>query len=275
MPPTTTVNISDNVAETLFITLYMKSLESKRPDRIINDPDAERMVRALDYDFSKYEKSLKSQVGTCLRVRHFDNLTREFIDTHPDPVVVCIGCGLDSRANRVGSDKGVFYNIDLPEVMELRDRFLPPDERNISLGQSMFDTSWMHSIRDAHPDASFLVISEGVLMYFSEEEVRPLLENVARFLAPGELLFDACTSFGCKLSSKHETVKHTNARFRWGLDDDTVLERWSPNLSLQQVEYYMDKEKHRWDLMSKVFSLIPPLAKGFRMLHYRMDPVPA
>lgn len=267
-----TLNISDDVADTLFITLYMRHLESQREDRIIDDPEASRLVSLIDYDFSKYDKATRSQVGTCIRVRHFDALTRRFLDEHDDPVVVSLGCGLDSRGSRVGIDKGVLYNVDLPEVMELRDQLLPPDERNVSVHRSLFDTGWADEIRDRHPDAAFLVLSEGVLMYFPEEDVRPVLERIARTLAPGELVFDACTSVGCKLSSKHDTVKFTNARFRWGLDDPAVLEQWAPNLSLRNTTHYMDKEKHRWDLPSRLMAMVPPVARAFKMLEYDVAP---
>ena len=268
-------NIADDVADTLFIPLYMRCLETRRQDAIIRDPDACRIVESLDYDFSKYDKAVRSQLGVCLRVQYFDAVTRKFIESSDDPVVVNMGCGLDSRANRVGMPKGVFYNLDLPEVMELRDRLLPPDERNVSVHRSMFDPAWMREIREKHPDSSVLVLSEGVLMYFPEDRIRPLIEQVAEVLAPGELLFDACTGFGCKLSSRHDSLKHTKARFQWALDEDDRLERWSPNLFLNSVNYYMDKESMRWDFVSRIMARIPPCARAFRMLHYQMAPARA
>lgn len=268
----TTANISDAVADTLFIPLYMRCLEARRPDAITSDPDACRIVDSLDYDFSKYDKATRSQVGTCLRVKHFDGITRKFIEAHDDPVIVSIGCGLDSRANRLGPGRGIFYNLDLPEVMELRDQLLPPDARNIPVRRSMFDPAWMREIRDNHPQTPILVLSEGVFMYFPEDEVRSLIKRIADVLAPGELLFDACTGFGCKLSSRHDTVKYTRARFLWAMDEDTRLELRASNLCLNSVEYYMDKEPRRWDFLTRLMARIPAFAKAFRILHYQMNP---
>ncbi|NDV18360.1 class I SAM-dependent methyltransferase [Pseudodesulfovibrio sp. JC047] len=270
-----TDGISDAVADTLFITLYMRCLETQRSDRIINDPEACRMVETLKYDFSVYDAATRSQIGTCIRVRTFDTITTEFIETHADPVIVNLGCGLDTRSNRIGLDKGVYYNIDLPEVMELRDILLPPDDKNISIHTSLFDMTWMRDIRNVHPDADILVLSEGVLMYFTEAEIRPVLEEIARILSPGELVFDACTDFGCKMSSRHDTIKHTNARFQWGLNDNTLPEQWAPNIHLHDVSYYMHQEKHRWDTVSKCMAYIPAFAKAFKMLHYTIAPARA
>lgn len=266
-----TDGISDAVADTMFIPLYMRCLETRRPDRIINDPAACNIVDSVDYDFSKYDNAVRSQVGVAIRVRSFDRITRRFLENEDSPVVVNLGCGLDSRSSRIGLANGVFYNVDLPEVMELRDQLLPPDEHNISIHKSMFDLSWVQDIRERHPQANILVLAEGVFMYFTEDEIRPVFEQVARFLSPGEFVFDACTNFGCKISSRHDTVKYTSARFQWGLNDDALPEKWASNLHLKNVSYYMDKEKHRWDSMSRIMSFIPIFSKAFKMLHFQMS----
>ncbi|MCJ2163383.1 MULTISPECIES: class I SAM-dependent methyltransferase [unclassified Pseudodesulfovibrio] len=270
-----TEGISDAVADTLFITLYMRCLETRRPDRIIKDQAACNIVESVDYDFSKYDDAIRSQVGICIRVQYFDEIARRFLDNNASPVVINLGCGLDTRSTRIGLNKGTFYNIDLPEVMELRDKLLPPDEHNISIHKSMFDPSWTQEIREKHPQANILIMAEGVFMFFPEDEIRPVLEQVARSLSPGELVFDACTAFGCRMSSRHDTLKHTNASFQWALNDDTLPERWASNLHLQNVAYYMDKEKKRWDNLSRFMSMFPILSKAFKMLHFQMTPAQA
>lgn len=263
-----TSGISDVVADTLFIPLYMRCLETRMEKGLISDPEACRIVETVDYDFSKYDKSRSTQVGVAIRARHFDDVTRRFIEKYDNPVVVSLGCGLDTRSDRVDGNKGVFYNLDLPEVMEVRERLLPPNERNVSVHDSLFESTWAEKLREAHPDGDFLILAEGVLMYFEEESVRSALELISRSLAPKEVLFDACTSFACKKSDKHETVKHTKARFHWGLDDDRLPETWIAPLRLKEVSYFMDKERDRWGLFYRLLGMLPIIAKSFRMLHY-------
>ena len=43
-----------------------------------------------------------SEVGCVIRGWYFDHAIRRFIDTHTRPVVVNVGCGLDTRYQRVG-----------------------------------------------------------------------------------------------------------------------------------------------------------------------------
>ena len=121
-------NLTENVAETLYIPLAMKRKETLRKNAFFQDPYACELLEKIDYDFSKYDKAIRSSVGVAIRSRYFDDQTKAFIEQHDNPVVVHIGCGLDTRFQRLGSaitNKAVFYEVDLPEVMQLRKALLP------------------------------------------------------------------------------------------------------------------------------------------------------
>jgi len=92
-------NLSD-VAETLLIPLYVRAIESQRPDALLKDEKAVALITQTDRDFS-WIKRLKMDEGDktalVLRNREFDRHVRDFLARHPQAVVVHIGCGLDSR----------------------------------------------------------------------------------------------------------------------------------------------------------------------------------
>ena len=94
------LKIEDAVSETLLITLYMRYLASNRPDPIIRDESASRLVAEIDYDFSKFDHAERSIIGTAIRADYFDKLAADFIRRQPNPVIVVIGCGLDGRRGR-------------------------------------------------------------------------------------------------------------------------------------------------------------------------------
>jgi O-methyltransferase involved in polyketide biosynthesis len=50
----------------------------------------------------------------------FDRRTQAFLARVPAAVVVHIGCGLDTRFERVDNGQVEWYGLDLPEVIELR-----------------------------------------------------------------------------------------------------------------------------------------------------------
>ena len=105
------------VAETLLIPLYMRAKESHRDNPILNDKTAERLADNLEYDYSKFDGAKLSEVGCVVRGWYFDHAVQQFIKTHPNPVVVNVGCGLDTRFQRIGNGKAIFYDMDLPEVI--------------------------------------------------------------------------------------------------------------------------------------------------------------
>ena len=86
------------VAETLLIPLYMRAKESRRAHPILNDKAAERLADSLEYDYSQFDGARLSEVGCVVRGWYGDRAVRRFIDTHPRPVVVNVGCG-DARDN--------------------------------------------------------------------------------------------------------------------------------------------------------------------------------
>ena len=99
MPAGTAHGLSD-ISETLLIPLYVRAKESERPDALIHDGKAARMVQRIDYPFSKIRIQEHDEVGILLRVREFDRRARCFLQEHRNAVVVHIGCGLDTRFER-------------------------------------------------------------------------------------------------------------------------------------------------------------------------------
>src|SRR5512143_4308797 len=128
MSEATKPNLS-GVAETLLITLYIRAMESQRPDALIKDERAEALARQLDQESLRKTLALTddfSRVAVILKGREFDRFARDFMARHPDAVVVHIGCGLDTRFERVAECDGrvEWYDLDLPDVIELRRKFI-------------------------------------------------------------------------------------------------------------------------------------------------------
>ena len=126
MSETTKPNL-DGVTETLLITLHLRAMESQRPDALIKDEKAVVLVKKINadglYDFSRIKSLHLSEANKrviILRNREFDRYARDFLDCHPDAVVVHIGCGLDIRFERVNNGQIEWYDLDLPNVIELR-----------------------------------------------------------------------------------------------------------------------------------------------------------
>jgi O-methyltransferase involved in polyketide biosynthesis len=117
------------VAKTMLITLYIRAIESQRPDALIKDERAEALVRQLDPESLRKTEALTEDTGRVvmiLKSRDFDRFAQDFLARHPDAVVVHIGCGLDTRFERVAerNSQVEWYDLDLPEVIELRRKLI-------------------------------------------------------------------------------------------------------------------------------------------------------
>ena len=72
------LKIEDAVSETLLVIFYMRHLASNRPDLIICDESASRLVAEIDYDFFKFDHAERSIIGTAIRADYFDKLAADF-----------------------------------------------------------------------------------------------------------------------------------------------------------------------------------------------------
>src|SRR3712207_1901647 len=119
----------EGVSETLLITLYIRAKDSMSDKPILNDIKAKEMVEAIEYDYSKLDSAKSSYYGVLARGKVMDDEVRKFISKNPDGVIVSVGCGLDTRFDRVDNGKIIWYNLDFPEVIEKRKLFFEENER--------------------------------------------------------------------------------------------------------------------------------------------------
>jgi methyltransferase (TIGR00027 family) len=265
--------IVDSVADTLYIPLAMKCMENNRKNAFFHDPLACEMIGRIDYDFSKYSKAVRSSVGVAIRAKYFDRITKEFIENNDNPIVVHVGCGLDARFQRLGErfvGKVVFYELDLPEVIELRRTLIPESKSDIYIPASMFETKWMDDLRAKHPSARFLFVVEGVFMYFEKDKVRSVFQNISQRFDNCLIAFDVVSSWMCRNSHRHDTVKLTCLSFRFACDDDRLPEQWGDGLRLESVRMFCDFiEWRKTGLVNYLaMKLIPVIRNSSRMLVY-------
>lgn len=267
--------IADNVADTLYIPLAMKCKETNKKSPFFSDSVSCSILDKIDYDFTKYNKAIRSSVGVCIRANYLDAITARFIRNNENPVVVNIGCGLDTRFFRMGeqiTNKAIVYELDMPEVIELRKQLLPESKNNICLPYSMFETRWMDLLKEKHPDSHFIFVAEGVFMYFEKSRIREVFLNLTHCYRNAKIIFDVVSTWMCKNSHRHDTVKLTNARFKLACDDNHEFEKWNEKLKLLSAKYFTDfNDWKRAGLFNNLaMKLIPTIKNSSRILEYEI-----
>jgi O-methyltransferase involved in polyketide biosynthesis len=221
--------------ETLLITLYAKS-QPENP--LLFDPAARAILDRVDYDFSRLRVPYKTVVLICQRAKKMDAAARDFLSANPGGVVLQLGCGLDTRFQRVDDGRVAWYDLDMPPVVELRRRFFAESGRCRMIAASVTDPGWTDSV-DAG-GRPVLAIAEGLLMYLGEADVRRLVLRLHGAFPGCRLIADVFSRMTARSAANHPSLKQTGATIGWGMDDPREMESWAPGLRLLEEWCFSD-----------------------------------
>lgn len=211
------INIT-GVPETMIQTLYARAKESQKSNPLIYDSQAIEIVNKLDYDFSKADKDMKMSAGVIARTIMLDKMVKGYVDSHKAATVINIACGMDTRVYRVDNGKIRWYNIDLPETINVRKRFLDENGRISMIACSAMDKAWTDKIGKVQGDV--LVVIEGLTMYLTEEDVKQILTIISNHFSANDvtLFMEFMSPFVVK-SVKEKSIDQSGAKFTWGVSD--------------------------------------------------------
>ena len=234
----------NTVQETLVIPLFGRLVCSERFPELFNDPEAKRICDSLDYDFAEKRKKMESAAGLfgALEVaqRQYDLRceVEAYLKNHPKASVVNLGCGLDDTFSKCDNGECMGYNIDLPDVIKVRDDLLPAGESEQNIACDLNDFSWMDRI-DASGGAVFF--AAGVLYYLKTEEVKRLFSAMAERFPGAVLVFDSCNARGAKMmrSTWLKEAGITDVSAFFSLEDEKELEGWSDHFKSVSAKSYM------------------------------------
>ena len=197
-------------------TLFARAAHSQKKEHKFYDAKAIEIVKQLDYDFSKAEKDAAMSSGVIARTILLDQMVGAFLEEHPDATVVNIAFGLDTRVYRLDNGQVRWYNLDLPEVIDIRRRFLTEHGRISMIAKSAMDESWAAEIED--PTGEVLVVIEGLVMYLTEADVKKILSIICSRFEHAEIIMEIMRYM------KEKSIEASKARFTWGLKSGKELE---------------------------------------------------
>ena len=234
----------NTVQETLVIPLFGRLVCSERFPQLFSDPEARRICESLDYDFAEKRKKMESPAGLfgALEVaqRQYDLRceVEAYLREHPRAAIVNLGCGLDDTFRKADNGLCRGYNLDLPDVIAVRNELLPAGEREQNIPCDLNDFAWMDRI-DGSSGAVFF--AAGVFYYFRTEEVKKLFAAMAERFPGAVLVFDACNARGAKLMRKTwlKEAGITDVSAFFSLEDEAELQGWSDRFSFVTAKSYM------------------------------------
>jgi len=209
------------VPETMLQTLYARAKASQAEPHYIYDEKAIEIAAQLDYDFSAADKDDAMSSGVLARTILLDRMVSEYLAGHPGAVVVNIACGLDTRCYRMDGYSR-WYNLDLPETMAVRERFLRESGPVFQIAASAMDAGWTSGIRQT--DEPVLVIIEGLTMYLSEADVKRMFSVIAGRFSHAVVFVETMSPFVVR-HIKEKSIEGSQAKFTWGVHDGKEMER--------------------------------------------------
>jgi len=229
-----------DVQKTLFLPLWGRAVETKKRKPLLVDETAVKIIEQVDYDFSQMTRNMDdlSKIAWIKRSLICDQVVRDFLVTYPEGTIVNIGCGLDTTFERVDNGKLKWYDLDLPDVIELRKKFIPESERRKFIASSFLEEEWLEQITIT---GNVLFIAAGVFYYFEETELEQFIIRLADTFPGSTLLFDACSPVGVRVANKkvvESSGLDEKSYLKWGLGNRKELLTWDPRINIIGTYHY-------------------------------------
>ncbi len=240
-----------DIQETALITLAIRASETARPNARIRDEKAKEIIDTLGVDVSKFDPFL-SHEGVVARTIMFREKLTELLKRYPDAVCVNLGCGFDDKFSQVDNGKVQWFDVDLPDQIAVRRKVFEDRERCVMLDGSALDSAWTKRLPKAGMN---LIVMEGVLEYFSKEQVKTCLNMLCDSFAHGYLLAELHSPFLEKHGKQHDAVRHTNATFGWGTKSGKEFLTLEPRMKLIS-ERSFNEEMKKYSIRGKLFAVI-------------------
>jgi len=212
-----------------------------------------------------------SRLSWIARSIYFDKEIKAFIHLFPEASIVNIGCGLDTTFDRVDNGKIHWYDLDLPDTIELRKKYISETDRRKFISESVFDPGWYDKVEKKE---NVLLLIAGVLYYFDESEVIKLFNSFHTLLPGVEIVFDYASKLGISVSNKKVLEKggmDKSAFLKWGINEIKEIEKWADYIKVISHEPMYKEHKKNYPLFQRIGMSIADVMQIMSLAHIRIN----
>lgn len=215
-------NISDTA---LWVAIY-RARESERPDAIFNDPYARRLAGERGEQIAVEMKNRMSQEWPFIaRTVNIDLIVGECIAEGAD-AVVNLACGLDTRPYRLDLPADLkWYEVDLAAMIDYKEDMLAGETARCRLERIRLDLRDVKARREVfrrinNESKKVLIITEGLIIYLSRDEVIELANDLAAEGHFADWASDLGTPALLKMMQKsYAALEQANAPLKFAPDE--------------------------------------------------------
>jgi methyltransferase (TIGR00027 family) len=176
------ISVSDTAT---WVAMY-RAIESERPDALFHDPYARSLAGEKGEELLRRMPQARQYAGPMIvRTAAMDELIEELIERHGIDLVVNLAAGLDTRPYRMQLPRDLqWVEADYPPMIDEKSKALAGETPHCKLeriGVDLADRTARRALfeRVGAMGANGLVISEGLLVYLSSDQVTELAQDLA------------------------------------------------------------------------------------------------
>lgn len=173
------------VSDTARWVAYFRARETQRPDALFHDPYAERLAGEHGFHLANtLADGNKHEWAWMARTYLFDQFLSRAIQEGAD-LVVNLAAGLDARPYRMNLPATLqWIEVDLPDIVSYKEEILKNETPLCRVERIALDLSDLPRRRQLFADLDgrankVVVATEGLLIYFTAEEVASLAKDLA------------------------------------------------------------------------------------------------
>src|SRR5216684_8547354 len=174
-----------NISDTARWAAVFRARETERPDALFRDPFAERLAGKMGVEIANTLPEGNSHAWAWVaRTYLFDEFIAQELAQGTD-MVVNLAAGLDARPYRMALPASLqWIEVDLPEILAYKEGILANEKPACALERVRTDLSDGSARGALFADLDrrsnrILILTEGLLIYLSAEEVAALAKELA------------------------------------------------------------------------------------------------
>jgi methyltransferase (TIGR00027 family) len=174
-----------NISDTALLAAVYRARETERPDALFRDPFAGRLAGERGEQIAKsLVFSEKNSWSWFTRTYLFDQFIANCLNEGCD-MVVNLAAGLDARPYRLTLPASLkWIEVDLPEITDYKEEIFRDEKPSCALERVRLDLAGVNGRRQlferlAANSHKALIVSEGLILYLTTEEVGSLATDLA------------------------------------------------------------------------------------------------
>lgn len=216
---------SDFVPADIENDIWCRAMMAERYPRLYEDNEAIKLTDKLGIEHKKRNAryTLYDRTVIMERLVAVDERVRNFINRYADGIIVNVGCELDTMFSRVDNGRIKWYNVDLPERIDIRRKYMEVRDREVNIGSSIFDYEWLDEVQKPQ-DVAILFVVYDMMRYFDKDKLKLFLDAIWKKYPGAEVVFDAKNSVAKHRWNRSVFVgKNKGTMLRVSIDNCTSL----------------------------------------------------